>query len=169
MYRNILLGSLFWWIFHFFNVEIIRGFTSTFVATCSDNSHPFAFTSRIKRPPPEIIKFLVNKFRDQDNKVTSIHVDEYGSIARSSEFRRTCHNMKIIVQTTGGYASSLNGKSEIPNKTLDNITRALILISIHNKELWCFTYHYSMCLSFLTDNRLHGDVTYFLWNGSIPS
>ena len=50
---------------------------------------------------------------------------------------RTCHNMNIIVQTTGGYASSLNGKSEIPNKTLANITRALLLNSSHKKEIWC--------------------------------
>ena len=33
------------------------------------------------------------------------------------------HNMNIIVQTTGGDASSLNGKSEISNKTLAIITR----------------------------------------------
>ena len=39
----------------------------------------------------------------------------------------TCHNMNIIVQTTGGDASSLNGKSKSPNKTLANITRALLL------------------------------------------
>ena len=45
--------------------------------------------------------------------------------------------MNIIVQTTGGDASSLNGKSESPNNTLDNITRAIFLISIHKKELWC--------------------------------
>ena len=41
--------------------------------------------------------------------------------------------MNIIVQTTGGDASSLNGKSESPNKTLANITRALVLNSIHKK------------------------------------
>ena len=44
--------------------------------------------------------------------------------------------MKIIVQTTGVNASSLNGKSESPNKTLANITRAILLNSIHKKELW---------------------------------
>ena len=63
-------------------------------------------------------------------------VDEDGALARFSEFMRTCHNMKISVQNTGGDASSLNGKSEIPNKTLDNITIALILNSIQNKEHW---------------------------------
>ena len=43
--------------------------------------------------------------------------------------------MNIIFQTTGGDASSLNGKSESPNKTLANITRALLLNSRHKKEL----------------------------------
>ena len=35
--------------------------------------------------------------------------------------------MNIIVKNTGGDVSSLNGKSEISNKTLANIKRALLL------------------------------------------
>ena len=35
----------------------------------------------------------------------------------------TCHNMKIVIQTTGGDASSLNYKSENPNKKIANITK----------------------------------------------
>ena len=49
---------------------------------------------------------------------------------------KTRHYMNIIVQNTGGYAYSLNGKSESPNKTLANITRDLILNSTHNIELF---------------------------------
>ena len=41
------------------------------------------------------------------------------------------HNVNIIFQNIGVDASALNGKSEISNKTLDNIKRALILNSIH--------------------------------------
>ena len=124
--------------FAFFNVESIRGFTSTFVAICSDTSHPFGFPSRSKRPPLDILKFLVTTLRNQDNKVAFIRVDEDGALSISLEFMRICHNMNIIVQTTGGDASSLNGKSESPNKTLANIRRALLLNSSHKKELWCF-------------------------------
>ena len=40
--------------FKFFNVESIRGFTSTFVAICSDTSYPFGFTSRRKLTPFDI-------------------------------------------------------------------------------------------------------------------
>ena len=77
--------------------------------------------------------------------------------------------MNIIVQTTGGDASSLNGKSESPNKTLANITRALLINSIHKKELWYFAYQYSKCHSRRTENILRGDFPYFLWHGIRPS
>ena len=40
---------------------------------------------------------------------------------------KTCHNMNIIVQTTGGDAYSINGKSEISNKAIYNIRRDLLL------------------------------------------
>ena len=72
--------------------------------------------------------------------------------------------MNIISQTTGGDASSLNGKSEIPDKTHANITRALLLNSSHKKELF-FAYQYTIWISFRTENRLRGDVPYFLWHG----
>ena len=119
--------------FAFFNIESIRGFTSTFVDICSATSYPFGLPSKSKRPPLDILKFLVTTLRNQDEKFAFIRVDEDCALARSSELMSTCHNMNIIVQTTGGYASSLNGKSESPNNTLANITRALLLNSSHNK------------------------------------
>ena len=65
--------------------------------------------------------------------VAFIRVEEDGEISRYSEFMRICHNMNIIVQTTGGDVSSINGKIESPNKTLYNIMRALLLNSSHKK------------------------------------
>ena len=41
---------------------------------------------------------------NQDKKVSFIRVDEDGALERYSESMNTCHNMNIIVQTTGGYA-----------------------------------------------------------------
>ena len=45
--------------FSFFNVESIRVFTSTFLAICSATSYPFGLPSRSKRPPLDILSFLV--------------------------------------------------------------------------------------------------------------
>ena len=97
------------------------------MAICSATSHPFGSLSRSKRPPLDILKILVTTLRNKDKKVAFIRVDKHGALARSSEFMKKYHNINIIVQTTGGYASSINGKIEIPNKTLANITRALLL------------------------------------------
>ena len=77
--------------------------------------------------------------------------------------------MNIIVQTTGGDAFSLNGKSESPNKKLAKTTRELLLNSCHNKQLWCLAYQYAIWLSLQTENILCGDVPYFLWHGTINS
>ena len=70
--------------FAFFNVESIRGFTSTFVAICSATSYPFGLPSRNKRPPLDILKFLVTTLRNQYKKVALIRVDEDGALDRSS-------------------------------------------------------------------------------------
>ena len=70
--------------FAFFNVEIIRGLTSTFEDICYDTTYPFGFTYIIKRPPLEFLKFLVTTLMNQDNKVSFIRVDEYGALSRSS-------------------------------------------------------------------------------------
>ena len=148
--------------FAFSNVESIRGCTSNFVAIWSTTSYPFGFPSRSKRPPLDILKFLVTTLRNQDKKVVFTRVYEDGALERPSEFMNTCHNTNIIVQTTGTDASSINGKREIPNKKLANITRALLLKSNHKKELWCFFYKYAIWMSNLTENRLRGDVPYFL-------
>ena len=91
------------------------------------------FPSRIKRPPLDMLKFLVTKLRNQDKKVEFVRVDEDVELSRSSEFMKACHNMNLIVQTIGGYAYSLNGKSESPNKKLANIARDIILDSSHKK------------------------------------
>ena len=95
----------------FSNVEIIRVFTSTVVAICSATSYPFEFSYRIKRPPLDILKFLVPTLRNHDDKVIFILVDEDGALAISSEFMKTCNNLKITVQTTDRYASSINGRT----------------------------------------------------------
>ena len=119
--------------FAFFNVESIRGFTLTFVSICSATSYPFGFPSRRKRKPLDILKFLVTILSNQDNKFALIRVDEYGALEKSSDFMNIFHNMNIIVQTTGGDAYFINGKSESLNKILANPTRALLLNSIHKK------------------------------------
>ena len=103
------------------------------MAICPDTLCPFGFPYIRKRAPLDILKFLVNTLRNQEKKAALIQVDEDAALARSYEFINTCHNMNIIVQNTGVNSYSVNVKTEIPNKTLANITRALLLKSSHKK------------------------------------
>ena len=51
-------GFMLQMYFEFFDVEIIRVFTSTFVDICSAKLYPFVFTFRRKCPPLDILKIL---------------------------------------------------------------------------------------------------------------
>ena len=74
-------------------------------------------------------------------------MDEDSEMSIYYLFMRTCHNRNITVQTTDGDSPYHNGNSEIPNKTLDNITRSLMLNSIHKKELLFLAYQFAIYLS----------------------
>ena len=124
--------------FSFFNVEIIRGFTSNFMAICSANSYPFGFPSRSKHPSLDILTFLVTTLINQGKKVAFMILYEDGALARSSEFMKRCHNMNIIVCNTGEDAYYLHGKSESPNNTLSNITRPLYWTQATRKKFGVF-------------------------------
>ena len=47
-----------------------------------------------------------------------------------------CHAINIVTRTTRRDYSYINGKSESPNKTLENIKRDLLMNFYHKKELW---------------------------------
>ena len=117
------------------------------MAICSTTSYPFGFPSISKRPLIDILKLIVTKLKNKDKRVSSVQVDKDGALSIYSKFMEKCHNMNTIVQTTGGYESSLNGESEIPNKTLDNTTRALLLNSSDKKEIWFLSYQYVIWIS----------------------
>ena len=91
--------------FSFFNVERICVFISTFMAICSSTSYLFGFISSIKQLTLDILKLLVTILRNQDKKVVLFLVGEDGSLKRFSELMRIFHNMNMLDNTTGGYAS----------------------------------------------------------------
>ena len=88
--------------FAFFNVESIHGFTAIVLAKLSATLRLFVLPSRNKLPPIYILKCIVTTLIDRYKKLSFIRVDEDVALARSSELMRTCHNVNIIFQTTGG-------------------------------------------------------------------
>ena len=144
---NFAPGIILEMDFAFFNVKIIRIFTSTFVTICSATSYPFGLLPRSKHLTLDIPNLLATLLNNHDKKTAFIWLDVDGPLVIYSEFIWTCCNMNIIVQITGDNTYSLNGKIEIPNNTLDNITRDIIMKSSHKKKLQCSAYQYAICIS----------------------
>ena len=63
--------------------------------------------------------------------------------------------MNILVHITGGGASSINGKSESPNKTLENIKKSIFVNYIHKTELQCRSYQYYVWVVRTAGNMLY--------------
>jgi len=55
-----------------------------------------------------------------------VQVDANGSLACSTEFARFFFRMGVLVNDTRGYALSLNGKIERPNRSIADGVRAMI-------------------------------------------
>jgi hypothetical protein len=59
-------------------------------------------------------------------KPVFIQVNEGGELARSRDFCFLVQELGLILQTTGGYASSLNGKSEVTHRLLKNMVQSML-------------------------------------------
>ena len=66
-------------------------------------------------------------------------MDEDGALAHSSEFTEFFKvEATVMLETTGGYASFLNGKVERHHCTIANMVRSMLKNSSHNKHKWCY-------------------------------
>ena len=110
----------------------------------------WAFTTDNKRPPLEIIKNLLNKFKSA-NKHRTVRVDQGGELGRSAEFLKTVTECGYIVETTGSDASSQNGMAERPNRTYGQMMRCLLHSSGLGPEFWS----YALVMATYIKNRLY--------------
>ena len=90
--------------------------------------------SRRKILPLAILKFLVTKLSNQDNKVSFIGVDKYEELPKSSACMWPCNRVNITIERKAGYVSSLNGRIKRPNITLANTKRSIMMKSSNKKE-----------------------------------
>ena len=79
--------------------------------------------------------------------------DEGGELAKLKEFMTFMRDeMHMVMQTTGGNNSALNGKAEAPHKLLKKITWALLVTAGMDDKFWCFAMQYAV---FLIINTVH--------------
>ena len=112
----------------------IRGFTSVLDIIYASTRYSFAFPTRSKRVPLDILNWLLSILEQEGKIVRIIRVDEDGALARSREFCKLIQKKNITLQTTGGYMSSLNGMVERPHRDAHKATRISIGSNSHLPE-----------------------------------
>jgi len=49
----------------------------------------------------------------------------------------------VVLQSTGGHASSINGKAEAPHRTMKRTFRAMLMGANMSDNYWCFAGQYA--------------------------
>jgi len=111
-------GQLLHLDFSFWNVVSIRGFTSLLSVIDSKDQMLWNFPTASKRTPLQILDYLFAMLAHDGIQVQCIRVDEDGALANNSKFCDFLLERKISLETTGGYASFLNGKIEHHHRTI---------------------------------------------------
>jgi hypothetical protein len=160
--------------FSFFSVTSIRGFTSSLDIRCGSTSFPFAFPSKGKNPPLDVLRFTINTLRSQGFQINFIRVDEDRSLALSSEFCELILELRCVLETTSGGNSTNNGVVERGNRVNGNMIRTALTTlkslipsdqlpnDFKIEELWCFALQHSVFVQRRMYNRLRKDIPYFL-------
>jgi hypothetical protein len=121
-------GELLHMDFEFWDIVSRRLFTAMLTIVDAKTRMLWIFCTSSKKPPIHILKWFFANLRREPRALANIRVDEDGALSWSAAFATYLRDdEQLNLQTTGGYASFLNGKVERPNRTLADRARCLLL------------------------------------------
>ena len=160
------VGIRFHLDFTFFNKESIRGFTSCLIIVEATSRYLWCFPCRHKRPPLDIALFFFGRLQRCGIPCSQLRCDEDGALVGSTEFCEIMYKvLGMVMESTGGHASSLNGTVETPNKTLKRMIRSNLMGADMADEFWCFAGQYSALQHVNTLNRRTNKTPAKVWLG----
>ena len=139
---NLRPGQLLMIDFAFFNIPSIRGYKSYLSITCQATGYTFTYSTHRKRAPVDIIKWHILALQRQGFIVNAVRFDEGGELARSFEVNKLLISLNVIMETTGGYASHLNGKDERQHRTHAEAVRSMLYLAGLPESFWCLALAY---------------------------
>jgi len=131
-------GELLHIDFSFWNEASIRVFSRLLSIIDGTTCMLWNFPTASKRVPLEILEFFFGALSKENIRVLGVRVDKDGALANNTEFSDFLLARSIPLESTGGYASFLNGKIERPHRMIANMVRAMLLNSGLPNNLWCY-------------------------------
>lgn len=132
--------------------------------------YTWVFNMRNKKPPIDILLWFIEQMRQHFRfAVTALRTDEGGELWESHQFRVACGKVHTIVECTGGYASSLNGKVEVRHKLTKRTTASCLFAAGQRANMWCYANVFSAwVLNVLPSKNLGWDSSYLQLMGKQP-
>ena len=166
--KNMKPGQLLMIDFAFFNVPSIRGYKSYLSITCHATGYTFTYPTHRKRAPVDIIKWHILALNRQGFIVNAVRFDEGGELARSYEVNQLLISLNVIMETTGGYSSHLNGKDERQHRTHAEAVRSMLYLAGLPESFWCLALAYHTFLQRRWCNYPETVTPYEKWHKNKP-
>ena len=117
--------------FVFYDITSIRGFNSYLLIIDARTRKVWIFCTSSKRPPIDIMRYFLHQLKMSNKSTQFIRCDEGGEVTRSDDFcKMLLTEFNITVETTGGYASWINGKAKPHNQSINIMTCTVLLIQV---------------------------------------
>lgn len=99
-----------------------------------------------------------------------IRTDEDGALVNNTEFCKMMYtSLGMGVESSGGYASSINGAAETPSQTCKRTIRAQLIGSSISNIFHCFAGGYSPWIYHNVIHRIMGEIPLLkLWGKYVP-
>jgi hypothetical protein len=161
-------GELLHMDFAFWDHILSRNFTAVLAIVDISTHIIWLFFTARKKPPINFLRwFFANLSRDFFS-FANIRVDAECALARSSAFTTFIKDEEQLnLETTGGYASFINGEVERPNHTLAERARCMLLNAGSPKMDWCFGTQHAGEIYRITYHSAIGCSPHFAWSGKI--
>jgi len=167
--NHIEPGELLHIDFSFWDTQSHRGFTTMLLIIDAKTRMLWLFCSSSKRAPIQTLEYFFRLLHLDNKPPKTIRVDEDGALARNFEFNKLLLQQTLTLETTGGYASFLNGKVERPNRTIADMTRALYFNAGHSPDKWCYAAETAADIYRFTLHSALGMSPYEAWYHKKPS
>ena len=165
---NFKPGQLMMMDFGYFSTTSIRGYCAYFSVTCQATGYGYIFPVPNKRPPLSLIAWITETMKRIDRQIYFVRFDEGGELARSQQVCQLLTSLNIVMQTTGGYASSLLGKDERQHRTLAEMITSMLYTANLDPKYWCFAAMYSIYVKRRWCNYPDSTTPYEKWYGTKP-
>ena len=130
--------------FRLFNKVSCQNFTSLLIIVDTITIHLFVYPTIFKLLPLQLIITFIQFSLHRGYKRSIFRIDEGGKFYRPADFMQVCIDHGVIVDITGSYSSSINGKIELPQQTIKNMVMTQLLSHGHHDDLWRFCYKYTI-------------------------